>query len=366
MRKRVVLIVVSVLLSLLFSSTARMPAQELPISQRIPAFELIPAPPVEFPAPVDSNSPAFWQSSWGFNRLHLLTSWENPSISRGLSIRWLGATLPISYSNAGNGGRWMEAVLQAPNGTLYGYYHNEPLGLCSGSKKTAPRIGAARSLDNGFSWEDLGIILEVPSVSLDCDTPNEYFAGGVGDFSVVLDQNETEAYFFFSIYSGTSQGVAVGRMFWALRDTPRGNVALWDGVSWRYPRGTGPQIRRFLQVNPIYGASVSWHDDSEVVDAFWGPSVHWNTFLNQYVMLLNRAVDSAWLQEGIYIAFSPVLDDPTQWTPPVKIIEGGTWYPQVMGLEKDKGTDKLAGAVSRLFLRGRSDYYLVFRKSYSY
>jgi hypothetical protein len=106
---------------------------------------------------------------------------------------------------------------------------------------------------------------------------------------------------------------------------------------------------------------VSWHSRAESVDSFWGPSVHWNTFLNQYVMLLNRAVDFSWAQEGVYVSFSPELDDPAKWSEPVKIIDGGPWYPQVMGLERDRGTDKIAGSVARLFLGGRSDYYLVFR-----
>ncbi len=337
---------------------------ENPDRDRIPAFDLIQAPAVQFPSAVDSNSPAFWQFTQGQNRLHVVTSWENPSISQGLTIRRLGATQPVRYLSPNSGGRWMEAVLQAPNGTLYGYYHNEPLGLCPRTNKTAPRIGAVRSLDGGLSWEDLGILLEVPSGSLDCRTPNEFFAGGVGDFTVVLNQQETEAYFFFTIYSGTRtrQGVAVARMPWSLRDTPRGNVAVWDRGVWLYPAGLGSEIRRgSFQPLPIYDAAVSWHDRSASVDSFWGPSVHWNTFLNQYVMLLNRAVDSEWTQEGIYIAFSPVLDDPAQWTKPTKIIEGGHWYPQVMGLERERGTDKLAGSTSRLFIRGRSDYFLVFR-----
>ena len=34
-------------------------------------------------------------------------------------------------------------------------------------------------------------------------------------------------------------------------------------------------------------------------DAFWGPAVHWNTHLQQYVMLLNRAFDPRWAQEDL-------------------------------------------------------------------
>ena len=84
---------------------------------------------------------------------------------------------------------------------------------------------------------------------------------------------------------------------------------------------------------------------------------------DQYVMLLNRASDSAWTQEGIYIAFSPVLDDPSKWTKPIRIIEGGPFYLQIMGVQRGVGTDKLAGSTARLFLGGRSDYSIVFRRT---
>jgi hypothetical protein len=331
----------------------------------IPQFELIPAPPVELPSAVDSNSSAFWRFSQGQNRLHILTSWENPTLSVGLSVQRLRWSWPVRFSNVVNGGRWIEAVLEDGDGTLYGYYHNEPLGLCGVAiNKTAPRIGAVRSLDGGFSWEDLGIILEVPLNTLDCFTPNGYFAGGIGDFSVILDEQHNDAYFFFSTYWGDAarQGVAVARMPWAQRNTPQGNLALWDGYVWRSSPASGWRIRRwFFEPQPIFPAAMSWHDPSGWVDAFWGPSIHWNTYLNQYVMLLNRAADSSWLQEGIYISFSPVLDDPSQWTTPIKIMEGGDWYPQVIGLARDQGTDKLAGSTARFFMRGRSDYFLVFR-----
>jgi hypothetical protein len=348
----------SILLTLLlivFGSVAQASAQSV---------QLVPAPTVTFPGDIDSNSPAFWQFFQGQNRLHVVTSWWSASISRGLSLNRLATPWPVRFKNSSEGGKWIEAVLQDETGTLYGYYHNEPMGLCPGTKKTAPRVGAARSMDNGFSWEDLGIILEGPGV-LDCETPNEYFAGGVGDFSVVLNEEKTDVYFFLTAYSGSKsrQGVVLARMSWAQRNTPRGNLAVWEGNAWRYSQRYSTQIRRgFFEPRPIYPAIISWHDRSGNVDSFWGPSVHWNTFLNQYVMLLNHASDSEWSQEGIYIAFSPVLDDPRQWTQPVKIIEGGPHYPQIMGLERNQGTDKIAGARARLFLRGQSDYFLVFQK----
>ena len=53
---------------------------------------------------------------------------------------------------------------------------------------------------------------------------------------------------------------------------------------------------------PIFPAVEPWNDDDTEVDAFWGPAVHWNVYLEQYVMLLNHAKDTNWKQEGIYVS----------------------------------------------------------------
>ena len=43
-------------------------------------------------------------------------------------------------------------------------------------------------------------------------------------------------------------------------------------------------------------------------------------------------------------------------------MSGGRWYPQVLGLEEDSGTDKLAGERARLFVSGTSTYEIVFQQ----
>ena len=91
-------------------------------------------------------------------------------------------------------------------------------------------------------------------------------------------------------------------------------------------------------------------------------AVHWNTALEQYVMLLNRAKDENYTQEGIYVSFAPRLDDPSLWTPPQKILNGGKWYPQVIGLTEGVGTDKIAAASPRFFMGGKSDWLINFSK----
>lgn len=252
----------------------------------------------------------------------------------------------------------MEAMVRADDGTVYGYYHNEPhISDCPG--KTAPRIGAARSEDNGLHWTDLGIILEAPSRQVYCDSENHYFIGGHGDFSALLDAQQKFLYFFFSNYSGLApdsvsqrpgpvdQGVSVARMGWADRDHPAGRVTKHYYGTWDREPGLGGLAE------PIFPTRVTWHVMQ--ADSFWGPSIHWNQYLNLYVILLNRAIDSgpSWKQEGIYISFAAALDQPKRWTEPYKIMNGGLWYPQIVGEKSVQGTDKIAAQNAVLYQGGR-------------
>jgi hypothetical protein len=324
---------------------------------------LVPAPRIEFPGPTDSNSPAYWLLKDGEHRLHLINSSRRPWLSVGPAIEDLGPARPARWDNRIDGGRWIEAVVPDVDGALYGYYHNEPVSACPEGAKTVPRIGAARSRDGGRTWHDLGIILEAAPDSSVCSTPNRYFAGGVGDFSVMLDQSERDLHFFFSSYHRDllHQGVAVARMLWADRDAPAGRVAIWNDGVWDDPVVDQDGHLHYPAPAPMYRAAGSWHSRRPGrVDAFWGPSVHWNTHLQAYVMLLNRAADAHWMQEGIYVAVGPTLDDPDAWSVPRRILDGGSWYPQVVGLALEEGTDRLAGQAARFFMGGVSEHVMVF------
>lgn len=334
---------------------------------------LISAPMLRLPGGVDSNSPAVWDLISGSFFLHVVTSFGGePSVSSGLRLSTMGDPRPVTFVSRREHGLWMETIVPDDTGTWYGYYHTEiPAHGCGRPDRAIPRIGAARSVDRGQSWEDLGIILEAPRGAQDCNSPNPYFLGGVGDLTALLDQDSKYLYVFFSQYSRSpgAQGVAVGRLPWAARDEPVGRLEVWadgiflpathirderDGpaqVTWRYPGGT-----------PLVRPAHPWHDDDPVTDAFWGPAVHWNTHLKEYVMLLNRTRDEAFAQEGIYISFAPVLDDPTLWSAPERILEDGMWYPQVIGLEEGTGTDKRAGARARFFMGGTSTHLIEFSR----
>jgi hypothetical protein len=337
-----------------------------------PSVTLAPAPAITLPGGVDSNSPAVWDLVDGVETLQVVTSTAGqPKLASGPRLARLGPASPVTFVTHPGDGVWMESVVADEGGTWYGYYHNEvPAAMCDRPNLTLPRIGAARSRDRGETWDDLGIILEAPPGWHDCATPNQYFVGGVGDVSVVLDRDSKDLYLYFSQYSKypAAQGVALARLAWADRDAPAGKVTVFNDGAWLPATRTTSEdedgVTRTDWIysfgTPLVAVAQPWHDDDPRDDAFWGASVHWNVSLQLYVMLLNRTKDEQFTQEGIYASFASRLDDPAAWTTPMKIMDGGSWYPQVIGIETGEGSDKQAGARARLFLGGRSTQFIQF------
>lgn len=332
-----------------------------------PTPRLIPARLVSLPGPSDSNGPALWDTVNGLRRLFVFTSVAGqPTRHSGPDVSRLTSRGPVAFETHPGHGVWFEAVIPDVDGTWYAYYHNEwPAEVCGDHRRTIPRIGAARSRDFGATWVDLGTVLEAPPNSHDCASTNAYFVGGVGDFSVILDHEHRYLYLFYSQYVRREewQGVSVARLAWADRDTPAGKATVWlRNRLWLPARVvvTADQLRNVYSAGgPIYRVADDWHDGD--VDAYWGPSVHWNTHLDKYVMLLNRATDSLWAQEGIYVAYADDLSDPASWSTPKRLLAGGRWYPQIIGHDPD-GTDKEAGEFARFFMSGRSEYVIQFSR----
>ncbi len=336
----------------------------------LPKAELVPAVLTRLNT-VDSNSPSVWVAGRGrLRRFVLFTSVGGAPVRQtGRNLTQLGAPNPVTFEPAPLGGAWMEAVLADVDGTLYGYYHNEVMSEeCPGRNKVLPRIGAARSEDGGATWVNLGTILAAPAGDVNCATANTYFVGGVGDLSVVRDDGGVNAYVFYSSYvtDTAHQGVGVARLLWADRDDPVGKTETWRDGAWLPATAdddpvTGETRWTYPEPTPLYGVSRSWHA-SGTVAGFWGPAVHWNSYLQQWVMLLNLARDAKFASQGIYIAYAPTLDDPQQWSAPQRLLDGGSWYPQVIGTEPGTGTDKVAGQVAPFFMSGESRYNLQFTR----
>lgn len=320
-------------------------------------IEVEDAPKLRFPAGTDCNSPCWWSEG----QFYILNSTGHPTRSAGANVEQMTPGEPVTYTAWRDGGRWMEAAHRDPDGVVYGWYHNEPAHfvpeeLQAGRqfRLTTPFIGAAVSYDNGQTWDDLGLILTGGPDTLTYERYNFWFAGGNGDFSVILDRQGEYFYFLIGTYykDVAQQGIALARMRYADRGCPVGKVWKYHNGAWEEP-GLNGHVTTTLPVNR------DWYDPQP--DTFWGPAVHWNTAIQQYVILLNRAVDPRWKQEGIYLSFTPDISDPHSWTEPVKILDEPGWYPQVVGSDyAAHETDREAGAESRVFIHGESNYRIRF------
>lgn len=340
----------------------------IPTKRKDPIINIQTAYPIRLPGgrlpeaniedAVDCNSPVHWDEG---GTMHVFTSVRRPFCSTGTTLFNLSS--PSIKTNlldreGVEGGKWLEATYRDPDGTLYGWYHNEPPPMCTNDQHlSAPRIGMMVSHDEGMNWQDLGIVLEAPADSLNCFTKNYYFAGGNGDFSVILDRDRQYFYFFFGTYHAQleEQGISIARMRYEDRNNPIGQVWKWRNGEWDEP-GLGGHV------TPVFPVANDWH--SETPDAFWGPSIHFNTFLNQYVIVMNHAINPHWEQEGVYITYNDNVSNPSGWSTPdrLPIDPQLRAYPEIIGLAKGE-TDKLVGRYGRLFLLGVSNWLIEFRSS---
>jgi hypothetical protein len=311
-----------------------------------------PATETTIPFRVDGNSPALWRDG----RLLFFTSDGNPVVAQGTDQFQLGHPESVVVEPSDERSLWFESVWQDSDGTIFGWYHSEPNNVCPGGKLTAPMIGAAVSYDGGKTFNDLGYVLASGDL-VDCQAQNGFFAGGHGDFSVILDRNQQYFYFFFTNYGGavSRQGIAMARMAFEDRGHPAGAVFKYADGAWQEP-GIGGRV------TPIFPARTSWQRPD--TDSFWGPAIHWNTHLEKYVILLNRACcEPDWPQAGIHITFNEDLGNPARWSAPKMILYdipyGPGFYPQVLGLDPDT-TDTIVGEKARLYVQGASRWEIVF------
>jgi hypothetical protein len=320
-------------------------SQEVQLAGRQPfEFDLIEADELLLPAPVDSNSPAFWHDDvlTVFN-----SAWYRILRSEGASMDEFEEPVDIAISGITRPGTaWIEAVWRDP-GTrfLYGWYHFEPEDV---ECLTAPLIGAAVSLDEGKTWQDRGFVISNPE-PVDCNYNNGYFTGGSGDFSVILGPTGRNLYILYSNYAGplTEQGIGVARS--RIEDKAQ------PGTVFKYFNGTWTEPGLGGRTTALFPSTTGWIGPH--VNSYWGPSVHWNSYIESYVALLNHTDGIYWEQEGVYITFS---SDLVTWTEPLRIMDSNDWYPQVLGLGPEE-TDTLAGQRMRVFIGGVSRYVLEFR-----
>jgi hypothetical protein len=344
---------------------------------------------------VDSNSPLHWDG----DTLYLFNNAGHPWRTSGPDLEHLGNRISVDLGVQNNKMNvWIESTWKDDDGTLYGAYHYEPDTICFSNQHilTAPRIGWIKSHDNGATWEDLGFIISADPCAINCQTHSPWDSGGTGDFSFILDREKQYFYFFGTSYDPRfeEQGIFAARMRYGDRNSPSGKVVKWHHGGWTEPALWG-------HVTPVFPAERDYHKPDGSM--FWGPAIHWNTYLNAYVMLLNHAQDTKLTEDGIFVTFNGNLDNPGGWSKPVmilnrekilqattigKVVDGmlliprgvyygelrpaadGTvitdtlssgWYPQVIGTAKGE-TDKRCGRTGRFFMTGISRLAITFLK----
>lgn len=371
----------------------------------VPGVRLREAPLIQMPGvkvpersldhEVDSNSPLDWDG----DTLYLFNNAGHPWRTSGPDIEHLSHRISADLGAQNNKMNvWIESTWKDDDGTLYGAYHYEPDTICFSNQHilTAPRIGWIRSHDNGATWEDLGFIIYADPCAINCQTSSPWDSGGTGDFVFYLDRKKQYFYFYGTSYDPrfAEQGVFVARMRYADRDHPSGKVMKWYKDGWTEPALGG-------HVTPVFPAQRDYHKPDGCM--FWGPAIHYNTYLGLYVMLLNHAPDTKLTEDGIYITFNRDIGDPRGWSEPKMILDrpailqatrfgkvlngmlliprgvyygelrpapdgsviadtvSSGWYPQVIGTLKGE-TDKLCGKRGRLFLTGMSRLEITFLK----
>lgn len=302
-----------------------------------------------------------------------------------------------------HGAVWFETVYQEPTDqtgkTLFAVYHNEnypatlpydsktgigyvnsalwPQGL-TGPKSPAAvcRIGIMKSVDGGRSWKNNGIFIEdlQPRMILKPHNTSNTFAGGVGDPSAVVSGDYLYLFYgeygYPGVYDGgnydpkkeqSGQCISIARIKLTDLDSPVGKAKRWDGKTFAAaPDGIGSPIAS-LQIPAATGGGAA---SSPGGGFHWGPSVSWNTHLNQWVMLMGHVTGSSWKGSQIYISFNPNADlgdgnNAQQWTTPKLLLDkpGHTiWYPSLQPMNtpediREKRTCLRLGQTARLFYK---------------
>lgn len=322
-------------------------------------FELVPAEPLLLHAPplrrTDSNSPLLRRGGRTLSFVSHYLPLGHTYRRTGEESLWPhGALEPVKLLGdpMPEVGKWIQSVWRAPDDRLFGWYHAEEVVPCA-KPLFLPHIGALRSEDDGRTWRLIGEVLRVPFAEADCSYQNGFLTGGYGDFCVVSDRSAEWFYLHYSSYVPDErfQGVSVLRYPVSEREHPAA-LELWRDGRWQ------PKVGR-QDGTPIFGVRRGWrHRDPA---ARWGPAIHFNRDIDCFVMLLNWTEhgDGDIVQRGVFVSFNDDPANPAGWSGPQPVVEGGSWYPQAIGLGPDDG-DTLAGAEARFFMSGYSAWTIRF------
>jgi len=242
-----------------------------------------------------------------------------------------------------------------------------------------------KSLDGGKSWKNNGIFIEdeQPRLILKQHNTAANFAGGTGDPSAVASGKYL--YLFYGEYGYPAtykkatystktewggQCISIARILLSDLDNPADKAKRWDGTGFNAPYNLAGKPVRSIQIPIGAGGGPA---SSPKGKYFWGPSVSWNTYLNEWVMLMAKAEGPSWRGSSIYISFNKNRDlgsgrNSQAWSVPKLLLNkpGHTlWYPSLQPTSADaKGSNKYCSVKlsrgARLFYKDtygdKSDY----------
>ena len=238
-----------------------------------------------------------------------------------------------------NSGSWLMSAFRVDPGTftvdpsssnLIGFYHGEDHYYTDAAGARAGQsyyhdpvawlgVGLIKSTNGGVSWSKEGMILGVPD--LKPQYPNENISissapfGGIGNHCTVLDNHSNPSQpawvTFFPMINPT--GLSTGHGITAARTTdPNAARANW----YAYYNGSfaTQQESNEGSDSPLPGLDGPAGSDYDHF-ALSNPSVHWNTYLNRWVL-----VAATWDLSKIMISYSTSASISGGWTEPVQVI----------------------------------------------
>ncbi len=215
-----------------------------------------------------------------------------------------------------NNGLWIMSVFKQQDRKFIGFFHAEDQdkyddGTGTMVNRLWKSMAVTYSTDEGATWAKNQQILSSPKL----DQPH----GGHGDGSVVWDKCSSRWVMFYQ-HSYLSA---------AMSEDPNGAPGTWK----KFYNGAFTE--------PGLGGMDSPFDTSPQL-AGPNPSVHWNTYLGQWIMVV-----PGWAPPSMYISSSVDL---VHWSSPQVLIQAPAadheiWYPTIVGAQGDM----LAGETATLY-----------------
>ena len=342
----------------------------------LPRAALVTAPLIALPGAVDSNSPVMWDLEDGQRRMFVLTSHSGVP-SRSLGTRSIASAVPrksrcCRIPDTACGSKRSSRMMSR----VYGYYHNEwPASRCGREDRAVPRIGAAKSGQRPYldrsrpghpGLPERHVVRVAQSL---CDRRRrrrQRDARPVEDVSLLFLQPIPSGP---AVAGRRDRAIAVGgsrstrraRRVVARRDLgARSRAAhVLAGIARSRTLASRVGISRSDAARRADPRVARRRRQGRCVLGTIGPLEHRDRAICDAAQSRERRD----LRAGRHLRlYAPRLDDPSLWTTPQKLLNGGRWYPQVVGLSPGTGTDKLAGSAPRFFMSGRSEWVINFTK----